>query len=106
LLSLISTRWGEHFCCVRLSHALREGEHPITERCGYNDESGNPYIIKCATMERYLTFEFGHPREVTKRHVNYLPGILYFKDCGFRDATGHFTPIKDGALRCPGKENY
>jgi hypothetical protein len=95
-----------NFCCVKLTHALREGGHTITEKSDFKDTNGKGYIIRCVTMEKYLNGKFGTGVKVTKSGVNEKKGILFFKDCGFTDATGHFTLIKDGKLRKPEKDNY
>lgn len=65
-----------NYCCVRVSHALITGGHPITRASDYKDKNGNKYIIRVVTMKEYLTEKYGAPVTVTK--VNIVSYILYF----------------------------
>jgi hypothetical protein len=89
----------ENFCCVRMTHALRAGGHEITEPSDYRDEHNRPYIIRCTTMEKYLTATFGAPAKISQGDAPGKRGIVLFKSCGWDDATGHVTLINGGKLR-------
>jgi hypothetical protein len=85
-----------NYCCVRLSYALIKEGHPITIPSDYKDKNGNKYIIKCATMENYLNDKYKASTGVNS--IDGLSGIVYFKDCGFSDASGHFDVVVDGKV--------
>ncbi|KAH0789534.1 hypothetical protein GPJ56_006500 [Histomonas meleagridis] len=93
-----------NFCCVRLSHALMSGGHTITQTSDFKDKNGKRYIIRCATMKAYLTQKISAPKKILAI-TKTTRGIVYFEDCGFSDATGHFALVKKGVFRRAG-DNY
>lgn len=87
-----------NFCCVRVSHALLAAGKPITIASNYRDAEGNKYIIKVATMTKYLRDTFVAPVRVTKDSIGRKCGIIVFHQ-RFADATGHADLFngRDGA---------
>lgn len=83
-------------CCIRLTHALRKAGHAFVvpniyfTKFDYKDKVGNGYIIKCDTMEKYLQTYITEPVSVTAKTAQGKKGIIYFKNCGWDDASGHF----------------
>lgn len=80
-----------NFCCIRVSHALMTAGHTINIESSYYDDNKNYYIIKCDTMETYMQDNFGDPTTlIDEASAAGKTGIIFFKKCGFSDATGHF----------------
>lgn len=83
-----------NYCAIRLSYALIKCGHPIKRDSVYKDKNGNKYIIKAITMETYLNDYYQQGKNINS--IKGLSGIVYFKDCGFGDATGHVDVIVNG----------
>ena len=60
------------------------------------DKNGNKYIIKAKTMEGYLNDYYKKSKTVNS--ISGLSGIVYFKDCGFGDASGHVDVVVKGKV--------
>jgi hypothetical protein len=85
-----------NYCAVRLSYALIKCGHPIQINSDYKDKNGNKYIIKTKTVENYLNDYYKGSQKINS--INGLSGIVYFKDCGFGDASGHVDVIVNGKV--------
>ena len=85
-----------NYCAVRLSYALMKCGHPIQINSDYKDKNGNKYIIRANTMETYLNDHYKKSQKVNS--ISNLSGIVYFKDCGFGDATGHLDVVVNGQV--------
>ena len=83
-----------NYCAVRLSYALTKCGHPIKINSDYKDKNGTKYIIKVATMEKYLNDNYKASKKITS--IDGKNGIVCFKNCGFNDATGHVDVVVDG----------
>lgn len=89
-----------NYCAIRLSYGLIKCGHPIKINSDYKDKNGNKYIIKAKTMEGYLNDYYQQSQNV--QSVKGLSGIVYFKDCGFGDASGHIDVMVNG--KCAGTD--
>ena len=85
-----------NYCAVRVSYALIKCGHPIQIKSDYLDKNKNKYIIRAATMRTYLNDHYLKEKEVES--IQGLSGIVYFKDCGFGDASGHVDVIVNGKV--------
>ena len=85
-----------NYCTVRLSYALIKCGHPIKLNSDFKDKNGNKYVIRCKSMEEYLDNNYQASKKINS--IAGLSGIVYFKECGFSDATGHFDVIVNGKV--------
>lgn len=85
-----------NYCSVRLSFALIKCGHHIKINSDYKDSNGNKYIIKTKTMEGYLNDYYKGGVKINS--IEGLSGIVYFKDCGFSNASGHVDVIVNGTV--------
>lgn len=83
-----------NYCCVRLSYALIKCGHPIQRTSDYKDKNGTKYIIRTLTMEEYLNQYY--KKGISIQSIKNKSGIIFFKDCGFGDANGHFDVVVNG----------
>ncbi|EDO36259.1 predicted protein [Nematostella vectensis] len=108
--------YGANTCAIRLSYALIHSGHEISIEKGqfnWSEERATratgrykdaKYIIRVATMRKYLEKVLGPAKMLSKNKSTYKgsKGIIVFQDCPkFTTATGH-VDLYDGS-RCVNK---